>query len=227
MDYRKKIQISDTKCQEDSEVYEISSDTEYPYKDDESDKVVSSTGKNDLEDVVSIEIPIEKEDGTENSFTLDDDSKPAELSAVDVAAYILQKKGEMSTIKLQKLVYYCQAWSLVWDEAPLFKNRIEAWANGPVIPDLFDLHKGLFLINYDIFPYGNSDKLTDNQKETVDAVLDYYGDRPAQWLVELSHMEAPWKNSRAGLHFGTPSKREIKQDEIAQYYSSLNEQEKE
>ena len=31
--------------------------------------------------------------------------------------------------KLQKLVYYCQAWSLVWDEEPLFEARIEAWAN--------------------------------------------------------------------------------------------------
>ena len=41
-------------------------------------------------------------------------------SVFDVAAYILEKQGEMTTLKLQKLVYYSQAWSLVWDEKPLF-----------------------------------------------------------------------------------------------------------
>ena len=55
----------------------------------------------------------------------------------DVAQYILEKQGDMTTIKLQKLVYYCQAWALVWTEAPLFEEKIEAWANGPVTPELF------------------------------------------------------------------------------------------
>ena len=32
----------------------------------------------------------------------------------EVAKYILEKKEKMSTMKLQKLLYYCQAWSLVW-----------------------------------------------------------------------------------------------------------------
>ncbi len=45
----------------------------------------------------------------------------------DVAKYILTKMGKLSTVKLQKLVYYAQAWSLVWDDEPLFNERIEAW----------------------------------------------------------------------------------------------------
>lgn len=36
-------------------------------------------------------------------------------TARDVAQYIRDQIGELSTIKLQKLVYYCKAWSLVWD----------------------------------------------------------------------------------------------------------------
>ena len=38
----------------------------------------------------------------------------------DVARYILEKYGPLSAMKLQKMVYYSQAWSLVWDDAPLF-----------------------------------------------------------------------------------------------------------
>ena len=52
----------------------------------------------------------------------------------DAAAYILEKQGAMTAMMLQKLVYYAQAWSLVWDQRPLFGNKIEAWANGPVCP---------------------------------------------------------------------------------------------
>ena len=40
----------------------------------------------------------------------------------DVAAYILKKKKALTSMKLQKLVFYAQAWSLVWDEKPLFKR---------------------------------------------------------------------------------------------------------
>ncbi|WP_307850044.1 MULTISPECIES: type II toxin-antitoxin system antitoxin SocA domain-containing protein [unclassified Saccharopolyspora] len=42
----------------------------------------------------------------------------------------------MTAMKLQKLVYYSQAWHLVWDERPLFDEPVQAWANGPVVPDL-------------------------------------------------------------------------------------------
>ena len=49
-------------------------------------------------------------------------------------------------MKLQKLVYYCQAWSLAWDDVPLFDEDFPAWANGPVCPELFDLHHGKSVI---------------------------------------------------------------------------------
>jgi uncharacterized phage-associated protein len=64
----------------------------------------------------------------------------------DVAEYILQKQGSMTAWKLQKLVYYSQAWALVWDQKPLFPERIEAWANGPVSPDLYQKHRGQFIV---------------------------------------------------------------------------------
>ena len=57
-------------------------------------------------------------------------------SVFDVAAYILERQGPMTTWKLQKLVYYSQAWSLVWDDDVLFPEEIEACANGPVVREL-------------------------------------------------------------------------------------------
>jgi uncharacterized phage-associated protein len=42
----------------------------------------------------------------------------------------------ISNLKLQKLCYYAQAWSLALRGKPLFPERIEAWAQGPVVPEL-------------------------------------------------------------------------------------------
>lgn len=139
-------------------------------------------------------------------------------TAHDVAAYILQKQGEMTAMKLEKLVYYSQAWSLVWDDEPLFKERIEAWVNGPVIPSLYRLHRGEFKVSE--WPHGDPLALTRKQRETVDAVLNYYGDKSSQWLSDLTHREAPWVQARKGLAPGDPSKREISLASMAEYYSN-------
>jgi len=140
-------------------------------------------------------------------------------SVLDVAAYILEKIGELSSIKLQKLVYYCQAWSLVWDEKALYPEQIEAWANGPVVRELFNYHKGFFSISK--IEIGNSDCLSHSQKDTIDNVLNFYGDKSAQWLIDLTHMENPWLNARKGLSSFERGQKVISLESMAEYYSSL------
>ncbi len=141
----------------------------------------------------------------------------------DVASYILQSCGPMTTMKLQKLVYYAQAWSLVWDEKPLFDEPIEAWANGPVVRDLYDAHRGQFEIHPGELA-GDPGSLDDSQKETINSVLDYYADKPTQWLVDLTHMEGPWREARSGLPETARSNKVISLASMAEYYSSLQSQ---
>lgn len=140
-------------------------------------------------------------------------------SVFDVAAYILKKKKAVTAMKLQKLVYYAQAWSLVWDEKSLFEERIEAWANGPVCPDLYAAHRGEFTVTEE--PQGDAKKLTKVEKETVDAVLRDYGDKSASWLSELTHKEAPWTDARRGTPDGERSNRRITDSAMAEYYGAL------
>lgn len=138
----------------------------------------------------------------------------------DVAQYILEKQGEMTTIKLQKLVYYSQAWSLVWREVPLFSEKIEAWANGPVVRELFKLHEGLFRISPDA-ALGDSSQLDEDCKDVIDNVLKGYGDKSTQWLVELTHLEEPWKQARGHVPVGHKCEAEISHAAMAEYYSGL------
>src|SRR5660397_269767 len=128
-------------------------------------------------------------------------------SVLDVAEYILKETGSMTTMKLQKLVYYSQAWSLVWDEKPLFGEPIEAWANGPVVRELYEAHRGRFQV--DTIENGDPTRLEGEQEETVLSVLREYGDESSQWLSDLTNMEDPWQDARKGLPSTTRSDVEI------------------
>ena len=139
----------------------------------------------------------------------------------DVARYILQSAGPMTTMKLQKLTYYCQAWSLSWDEVPLFEEDFEAWANGPVCPDLFAAHKGQFIVNEHQFDEYEREDFSENEIETMDAVLDYYGDKDPQWLSELTHKERPWKEARRGYAPGAYCNKVITKESMQDYYGGL------
>jgi len=141
-------------------------------------------------------------------------------SIFDVAAFILSQLGPIPVMKLHKLAYYCQAWSLVWDEEPLFKERIEAWANGPVVKELYEIHKGKFKLALADLP-GNPDVLNDEQRETVLVVLKDYGDKPSQWLSDLTHLEAPWREARKGVDPRERGDKEITWAALAEYYGGL------
>lgn len=139
----------------------------------------------------------------------------------DAAAYILDKLGSTSAMKLQKLVYYSQAWSLVWDGEPLFDSRIEAWIDGPVVRELYECHRGQFKVDRATVTKGDATRLTADQIETIDAVLETYGDKSPQWLSDLTHRENPWKVARSGLKPSERGNSEISHASMAEYYGAL------
>ena len=140
----------------------------------------------------------------------------------DVAKYILKKKGTMSSMKLQKLCYYAQAWSLVWDDAPLFNEEFQAWRNGPVCYELYNWHRGKFLVDESSIPDEClSGSLTKEQKRTIKTVLKYYGEKDAQWLSRLTHMEDPWRKARRGVREGDSCRNIVTKESMSEYYGSL------
>ena len=141
--------------------------------------------------------------------------------AIDVAKHILAKKGPMSAMKLQKLVYYSKAWHLVWDEESLFPDRIEAWANGPVVCNLYAQHRGLFDVNASVFACGDLNNLTQSQRESIDIVLNFYGQYSAHQLSELTHREAPWRDARSGIAPGERGSASISDSAMAEFYDGL------
>lgn len=105
----------------------------------------------------------------------------------DVAKFILSSSApdSVSSWKLQKLVYFCQAWSLVWDERQLFPKKIEAWADGPVCPELYTRHRGRFSLREEDID-GNVENLDNDARETIHSVLEHYGNKTGRYLSDFN-----------------------------------------
>lgn len=90
----------------------------------------------------------------------------------------------------------------------------------PVCPELFFKTKGKYSVNADD-ETGGEGNLSDNQKDTIDKVIEYYGKHNAQWLSQLTHMEDPWNEAREGVPSGTGCKNVISKESMAMYYGGL------
>lgn len=105
-----------------------------------------------------------------------------------------EQRIAVTNLKLQKLVYFVQGFALAELEHPLFKNEIQAWTYGPVIPDLYQKlkHYGAGVVSGTL---AAPDSLNEDveARGVVQRVMDKLGNLPATHLVRLSHMEnSPW-----------------------------------
>ncbi len=144
-------------------------------------------------------------------------------SALDVAAYLIMKSdvdsGDvMTNMKLQKLLYYAQGFSLVLLKNKLFEEPIQAWMHGPVVPTVYRQFKRYR--NGVILKEGPGDiaALSDEQKELLDAVYDVYGQYSASKLRNLTHSEPTWQNHCSKLN------EEIPTPEMAEFFKNLVEE---
>ncbi len=144
-------------------------------------------------------------------------------TALNVAFYFLKKglddKKPITNKKLQKLVYYAQAWSLTLNDEKLFNEKIEAWVHGPAVPSLYEKFKK-FGSEPIIFEAKNLDfDFSEKQKELLEEVWKVYGKYDANYLEVLTHSELPWQEARAGLESSDSSNNEISEVTIKKYYS--------
>ncbi|MEK7609308.1 MAG: type II toxin-antitoxin system antitoxin SocA domain-containing protein [Patescibacteria group bacterium] len=152
------------------------------------------------------------------------------LKAQDVGRYFLylanqeKKPIPITNKKLQKLVYYAQAWSLVLNNKKLFSEPIEAWVHGPAIRSLYVQYKkfGFEPIQEEIKP--NTINVSGKTKELLDTVWNAYGKLDAGYLEMLTHSEKPWQEAREGLQSSESSDNEISLKSMKSYYSEKMEE---
>lgn len=138
-------------------------------------------------------------------------------NAHDVAAHIAANYGTVDTIKLQKLVYYSQAWHLVAHDRPLFQEPIKAYKHGPVVGALWYTHRGMRSVTSNDFVSETTGGLLPLEAEVVDAVLSAYGSLTKWQLVELTHRERPWVDAWDNCEYDD----RISHAAMMQYYATI------
>lgn len=156
-------------------------------------------------------------------------STAQKISKIDselLTDYILANYGKMSHLKLQKLLYYVQAFHLAYFGAPLIDDTFEAWLHGPVSKKVFDSLKDSSLLYNDITFEGDTEKINDavkfqlasEQLDLIQDVLSEYATLSGTQLENLTHSEQPWIDARKECDFGDACRVVIPNEVMAVYY---------
>lgn len=124
-----------------------------------------------------------------------------------------REREGITNLKLQKVLYFAQAYFVAKLERTLFRDKIEAWEYGPVIPTVYHKYKGSG--NQPIVTEIDGSSIQDTDKKILEMVWGNFGGYSASRLVDISHAHKPWKEA-----FGSGS-NEISRESLAEYYAPL------
>lgn len=117
-------------------------------------------------------------------------------TVADAILKIAKANGKALTpMQLMKLVYIAHGWSLGLRQTDLFKNRIEAWKYGPVIPDLYRSTKSFGRSPIPLELIGESSEISVTPKDRLflEDVFSKYGHLDGIQLSYLTHLSGtPW-----------------------------------
>lgn len=128
---------------------------------------------------------------------------PQPHSAKEVAKFFLtlaepDEGDAVTNLKLQKLCYYAQGFSLATLDRPMFGEAIEAWEHGPVVPDVYHEYKRFGSERIPEPKDVDLNVFSPEERELLVEVWNVYGQFSAWKLRNMTHDEPPWKDTERG-----------------------------
>ncbi len=141
-----------------------------------------------------------------------------------IAQYIIHRAYEVTDLSLQKILYFVKAFSWALLGRDIIDEQCEAWAYGPVFPDIYEKYK---VLGSDVIrDYDKSIKfdtyLKKDELGVLDHVIDCFGIYNGNVLMRITHTERPWKDARLGIPEFAPSCNLIPNETIHEYYEEIN-----
>ena len=138
-------------------------------------------------------------------------------TAKQIAEYILTmsdpEEGDIiSHMKLQKLLYYCQGVFLAIYDRPLFRDAIEHWHHGPVIPSVYQKYKEHGSNALPVPSRVNFDVFAEDEESVIKEIYNVYGQFSAWRLREMTHQEPPW--------YDTEPRETISHARLSEYFKT-------
>ena len=110
----------------------------------------------------------------------------------EVAKYIIKNNEETTNLSLQKLLYYCQLFSYVFFNKPMFNSKCSAWEHGPVFSNMYYKYK---VNGNEPIDSNSNTTISSNVKELVDEIIKDFGCYSGKVLCYFTHTEQTWKNA--------------------------------
>ena len=121
-------------------------------------------------------------------------------------------------LKLQKLLYFAQAISLVRNSRPLFAGKMYAWKHGPVVDTVWNEYQGngrshlSMDDSFDITSLKLSKKDMKVIEDTIEKMKKYSGVE----MREITHSHKPWKDV-----YEEGKNKVIENQSICEYYKKI------
>lgn len=148
------------------------------------------------------------------------------VSATLLADFILLKYGPMSHLKLQKLLYYTDAYHLAYFETELIAENFEAWVHGPVCKEVYEALKDRSKLYSEIGFNGSYNpeelivkSITEDQLDLISQVNNELATWSAIDLESATHSETPWLEARMGLNPAAKSNNIISKQTMREFYT--------
>jgi uncharacterized phage-associated protein len=147
-----------------------------------------------------------------------------DISPNNTANFLLvecRERGDILTnLKLQKLLYYAQAWHLAIHNKPLFSEDFQAWVHGPALPSQYQRFKKFewrpILEEGITLPKIKNKEITSHLIE----IVNIFGIETASSLELMTHNEKPWQEARNGIPNDQPSTSIISKESMRLFYRS-------
>lgn len=157
--------------------------------------------------------------------------KPYDVNTV--ADYVIMSLNSderflLINLKLQKLMYYIQAWSLGINGEKMMEARFEAWVHGPVCRQLYDRFKATKSLystidEEDVKNKDATNEITSEDREFINYILENFARYSGPQLETMTHSELPWMEARNGALPMEHCENQISEDTMKTYYGKKYE----
>jgi len=150
--------------------------------------------------------------------------KPSINLVCDYIIFRVLDAGEhLNLLKLQKLLYYVQAWHLAFYQEPLFNGKFQAWVHGPVNRPIYDRFSSSHSLYSEVSTseiQSDLSELSEDNAAHIESVLEAYANFTGSQLEELTHREKPWIDARNGLPSSANCENLIDEKLMQNYYAA-------
>lgn len=137
-------------------------------------------------------------------------------NVLDISKFIInysnRKNYNIQMLKLQKLLYFVQAYFICNTKKKCFKEKIEAWEFGPVIPEVFEEYKQFG--NADI-PANSFDEkeISKTHRKMIKDVIKEFKDHSITQVTKITQNQTPWQKA-----YKPNEKNEITPESIKEFF---------